>query len=77
MATYSSTDIKCPFYINDNPQTCKLTCEGIPPGSTIANHFLNGKAMHTHIERRCAGDYKACPWYSVLWNGKYSMAERY
>ena len=72
MGSYSSADILCPFYVHDDPKTCKLTCEGIPPGSTITSHFLNGKAMRGQIARHCAGDYKACPWFRVLW-GKYEV----
>ena len=72
MASYTYVDIKCPFYMYDNPQTCKLTCEGVPPGSTITGHFQNGKNMRVHISRRCAGDYKACAWFRVLC-GKYEV----
>ena len=72
MASYISADIKCPFYMNDNSKTCKLTCEGIPPGSTISSHFLNGAALREQISRRCAGEYEGCPWFRLLW-GKYEV----
>lgn len=71
MATYTSADVKCPFYLSDNPKTCHITCEGIPPGSTVKSHFSDKKAMQTQIGRRCAGDYKACPWARLLFDGKY------
>ena len=71
MASYSSADVKCPFYVSDDPKTCKLTCEGVPPGSTIACHFLNGKAMRVQIRKYCACDYQLCPWARLLFKGKY------
>ena len=67
MATYTSADIKCPFYMSDNPKTCHITCEGVPPGSSVKSHFPDKKTMQAHIGRRCAGDYKACPWYRLNW----------
>ena len=72
MATYSSTVIQCPFYLSDDPKGCSITCEGMLPGSSVKSHFMNGKDMRDHIMRRCAGDYKACAWFRVLW-GKYEV----
>ena len=66
MASYYSADVKCPYYMRDDPRACTITCEGVLPGSTVKSHFPGKKAILTQIERRCAGNYKGCPWYQVV-----------
>lgn len=66
MGSYSSASVVCPYYLSDDPKTCSLTCEGIPPGSSIKSHFLDGRRLREQIKKYCAGDYKSCPWCRVL-----------
>ena len=71
MGQYGSEVIKCPFYLRHDSQTCHLTCESIPPGSLIRNHFEDGKTMRGQIRKYCTGDYQLCPWARLLLKGKY------
>lgn len=71
MGSYSSTVIQCPFYLSDDPKSCSITCEGMLPGSSIKSHFMNGAAFRRQIGKYCAGDYKSCPWATVLSKVKY------
>lgn len=71
MGSYSSTVIKCPFYLSDDPKSCSITCEGMLPGSSIKSHFMNGAAFRRQIGKYCAADYKSCPWATVLSRAKY------
>ncbi len=66
MGSYSSADILCPCYFRDDAKTCTLTCEGLPPGSSVRNHFSSGRAMREQIGRYCAGSYRSCPWAGLL-----------
>ena len=66
MASYYSVDVKCPFYMCDDPRACTITCEGVLPGSTVKSHFPDKKAIHSQIGKHCAGDYRGCPWYQVV-----------
>ena len=61
MGQYGSEVIKCPFYLRHDGQTCYLTCEGMPPGSSIKSHFENGKAMRRQLQKYCASDYQRAP----------------
>ncbi len=70
MGSYTSADIRCPFYLRDEPKICTITCEGMPPGSSLKSHFLDGQSMRTQIRKYCAADYGKCPWARVL-EGKY------
>lgn len=70
MGNYTSVEIKCPFYVRHENKTSTITCEGMLPGSSVKSHLRSGEALRGQIARHCAGDYKRCPWYRVLW-GKY------
>ena len=73
--SYFSSDVRCPYYQHDNVKESTITCEGVPPGSSIKFHF-NGKAgLSQQIRERCAGSYDVCPWYRLIsmkweWNDK-------
>lgn len=72
MGSYTSADVKCPFYIQDEPKTCHLTCESVLPGGSIKTHFRNKQALTERIEKYCIRDFKACPWYQIVghkWSG--------
>ena len=71
MGNYGSEVIQCPFYMRHDSQTCHLTCESMPPGSSIKSHFSDGKAMRGQIRKYCAGDWKLCPWAKLLLRCKY------
>ena len=66
MGTYSSSVIECPYYLSDDPKTCSLTCEGVPPGSSVKSHFLSGESMRRQMKKYCAGNYHLCPWARCL-----------
>lgn len=71
MSSFASMSIQCPFYLRDDPKACKLTCEGMLPGSSVTNHFLNGNDLRRQIKKYCEDNYVKCPWYIVLTNVKY------
>jgi hypothetical protein len=66
MGSYGSEVIQCPFYLRHDGKTCKLSCEGMLPGSSVTSHFLDGTALKGQIRKYCAGDYAGCPWERVL-----------
>ena len=71
MATYTSADIGCPYYLRDDPKTYRLTCEGLFHNSMSKSWFRNKRDMMDHIGRYCAGNWKLCPWYQLLSGVKY------
>lgn len=69
--SYRDADMRCPYFLRIDPSTCHITCEGVLPGQTYKGHFQSKAAMYEAAGRRCAGDFKACPWYRLLTGGKY------
>ncbi len=72
MSSYNSAIVLCPFYVRDDPKTGSITCEGVPPGSSVRNHFTSGRALNAQIGKYCAGAYRKCPWARLLELGKYA-----
>ena len=73
MGTYTSADVKCPFYRRDDPKTCSLTCESVLPGGSVKTHFGTKANLMDHIGKYCAESYRTCPWYQIVghkWAGE-------
>jgi hypothetical protein len=66
MGSYSSADVKCPFYRRDDPKTSSLTCEGVLPGGSIKSWFGTKEALTRQIRAYCAGNYESCPWFHIV-----------
>ena len=66
MGTYTSADIRCPFYRRDDPQTGRLTCEGVLPASTMVSKFGDKRSLQRQLGKYCACDYERCPWFRIL-----------
>ena len=67
MASYTSVDVKCPFYLRHDRQTCRLWCAGMDSADcTRLYHFNNGKAFRRQFQEYCAGDYRRCLWAQML-----------
>lgn len=71
MSTHISSYVKCPFYVRDDTRTCKLTCEGMLPGTSIGSHFLNKADLVKYMEEHCIEAHKSCPWARCLYGYKY------
>lgn len=71
MTSWIDKYVKCPFYISNNPQKCRLSCESIFEGG-LSNQtvFKNKEACRSHIKFFCETNYEECVYYRVNM-GKY------
>ena len=66
MSSFYAKDVKCPYYQYDDPASRAIICESVLPESTIKSRFRSKNALEHQIIKRCAGDFKGCPWYQVV-----------
>lgn len=68
---WGKSSVLCPFYVSDNLQEKKITCEWIVPKSTVTARFLNKSDYRKQLIGVCGRDYESCPVYRALMKEKY------